>query len=187
VQSNIKTDRGNQFTSALWSGLCKRLGMTLITTTAYHPQSNGMVEHAHRQIKDALPVRLAEAEWPLHLLWVLLGLRDAPKEDSAISSVELVFGTALTLPGQFLAGMERPPANYIKQLESSTPLPTRPASYAEAAASVPDKLLRAEYMYVWRGGMVPPLAPRTSGRTRCWRSERSSSPSASEAAKTRSL
>ncbi len=41
--------------------------------------------------------------------------------------------------------MERPPANYIRQLQSSTPLPTRPASYAEAAASVPDKLLRAEY------------------------------------------
>jgi hypothetical protein len=55
--------------------------------------------------------------------------------------------------------MERSPADYIKQLQSSTPLPTKRASYAEAAASVPEKLLRAEYVYVRRGGVVPPLAP----------------------------
>ncbi len=53
VPSNITTDRARQFTSALWSGLCQKLGVTHITT-AYHPQSNGMVERAHRQIKDAL-------------------------------------------------------------------------------------------------------------------------------------
>jgi hypothetical protein len=88
---------------------------------------------------------------------VLLGLRVAPKEDSAISSVELVFGAALTLPGQFLAAMERSPADYIKQLQSSTLLPTRPALYAEAVDSVPEKLMKAEYMCVRRCGMVPPL------------------------------
>jgi transposase InsO family protein len=82
VPSNITTDRGQQFTSALWSGLCHRLGVTHITTTAYHPQSNGMVERAHRQIKDALRARLAGVEWPQHLPWVLLGLRAAPKEDA---------------------------------------------------------------------------------------------------------
>jgi hypothetical protein len=35
----------------------------------------------------------------------------------------------------------------------------RPASYAEAMASVQRKLLKAEYMCVKCGGMVPPLAP----------------------------
>jgi hypothetical protein len=46
--------------------------------------------------------------WPAwsgeqHLPWVLLGLRAAPKEDSAISAAELVFGTKLALPGELLA------------------------------------------------------------------------------------
>ncbi len=108
--------------------------MTHITTTAYHPQSNGIVERAHRQIKDALRARLAGVEWPQHLPWVLLSLRAAPKEDAAISSAELVFGAALTLPGQFLATMEQFPATYVKQLQDPPALPTRPATYAEVAA-----------------------------------------------------
>jgi hypothetical protein len=96
---------------------------------------------------------------PLGSSW----LRAAPKEDLAISSAELVFGAALTLPGQFLIAMEQPPADYIKQLQSFTPLPTRPALYAEAAASVTEKLMKAEYVFVRRGGVVPPLAPLYHG------------------------
>ena len=97
VPATITSDQGRQFTSALWTGLHKLLGAQLITTTAYHPQSNGMVERCHGQLKAALRARLASTEWPEHLPWVLLGLRTAPKEDSAISSAELMFGTPLSL------------------------------------------------------------------------------------------
>jgi transposase InsO family protein len=96
------TDRGRQFTSALWTALCSRLGIAHITITAYHPQANGMVERAHRQIKEALRAILPQGDWPLHLPWVLFSLRAAPKEDSAISSAELVFGAPLTLPSEIL-------------------------------------------------------------------------------------
>ncbi|MFO0001722.1 MAG: hypothetical protein ACK559_11365, partial [bacterium] len=61
-------------------------------TTAYHPPSNGLVESAHRQLKDSLRTRLAGNDWPAHLPWILLGLRAAPKEDSGVSSAELVLG-----------------------------------------------------------------------------------------------
>jgi transposase InsO family protein len=82
VPEAVTTDRGRQFTSALWEGLCQNLQINHISTTAYHPQSNGLVERTHRQIKDALRVRLAGNRWPEHLPWVLFGLRAAPKEDS---------------------------------------------------------------------------------------------------------
>jgi hypothetical protein len=31
--------------------LCRKLGIQHKTTTAYHPQSNGLVKRAHRQLK----------------------------------------------------------------------------------------------------------------------------------------
>ncbi|MFN9979825.1 MAG: DDE-type integrase/transposase/recombinase, partial [bacterium] len=92
VPAVITSDRGTQFTSAVWEALCSRLQIQHITTTAFHPCSNGMVERCHRQLKDALRARSAANDWPDHLPWVLLGLRAAPKEDSAISSAEMVLG-----------------------------------------------------------------------------------------------
>jgi hypothetical protein len=83
VPGTVTTDRGTQFTSALWSSTCTSLGIKHVLTTAYHPQSNGMVERVHRQFKDALCARGAGPAWHSHLPWVLLGLGAAPKEDSA--------------------------------------------------------------------------------------------------------
>ena len=96
-----------------------------------------MVERSHRQVKDALRARLAGNEWPLHLPWVLLGLRSAPKEDSNVSSAKLVYGAALTLPGQIVTEAEKPPEAILQQLCQQPSLPTRPLSYAKAAAAVP--------------------------------------------------
>jgi hypothetical protein len=56
------------------------------------------VERFHCRLKDALKARLAGPSWPLHLPWVLLGLRAAPREDSNVSLAELVFGSPLNLP-----------------------------------------------------------------------------------------
>ena len=50
----ITTDRGAQFESKLWDGLCNQFGIVRNRTTSYHPQSNGMVERFHRQLKAAI-------------------------------------------------------------------------------------------------------------------------------------
>ena len=81
----------------MWQQLCKRLGIKQVSTTAYHPQANGMVERAHRQLKDTLRAREAGADWPDHLEWVLLGLRAAPKEHVFSPAF---FGQPLILPGE---------------------------------------------------------------------------------------
>jgi len=60
-----------QFTSALWAGLCSLLNIQHSPTTAYHPQSNGLVERFHRQLKDALGSRAVAADLHDHP-WVLL-------------------------------------------------------------------------------------------------------------------
>ncbi len=139
VPGTVTTDRGTQFTSALWSSTCTSLGIKYVLTTAYHPQSNGMVERVHRQLKDALRARGAGPAWHSHLPWVLLGLHAAPKEDSAVSSAELVTGTPLVLPGQLLHVPDPPRADV-------PPPPTRPLSYAAAANTPPAHLARAEHV-----------------------------------------
>ena len=118
-----------------------------------------MVERTHRQLKDALRSRLAGSEWPSHLPWVLLGLRAAPKEDSAISSAELVFGAPLSLPGELLSSTEPPVSSFVARLQLARPPPaTRPLTYAQAAASVPPALFAARFVYIRQGGVVPPLS-----------------------------
>ncbi len=121
VPATVTTDRGAQFTSTLWTSACTSLGIKHVLTTAYHPQSNGMIERLHGQLKDALQARRAGAALHSHLPWVLMGLRAAPKEDSAVSSAELVTGTPLMLQGQLLHVPDLPCVNV-------PPPPTRPTS-----------------------------------------------------------
>jgi len=119
VPAQVTSDRGTQFMSSTWSSLCTKLGILHISTTAYHPQSNGMVERSHRQLKNSLRARLAANDWPDHLPWVLLGLRAAPKEDANVSSAELVYGTPLSLPGEFVQGKEPPAAEFLSRMQAS--------------------------------------------------------------------
>ena len=63
VQATLTSDRGTQFSSATWQQLCSRLGMKHIITTSYHPQANGRVKRAHRQLKDPIRAREAGADW----------------------------------------------------------------------------------------------------------------------------
>jgi transposase InsO family protein len=121
VPADITTDRGTQFTSQVWAKLCNRLGVKHHMTTAYHPASNGLVERAHRQLKDSLRACLAGNDWPAYLPWILLGLRAAPKEDSRVSSAELVLGSPLTLPGEFLHGEEPPAENFLQYMKDFPP------------------------------------------------------------------
>jgi hypothetical protein len=93
VPATITSDRGAQFTSALWAGLCSLLNIQHLPTTAYHPQSNGLVERFHRRLKDALQSRSAAADWHDHLPWVLLGIRTAFREDSEFLPADAVYGS----------------------------------------------------------------------------------------------
>jgi transposase InsO family protein len=164
VPAQLTSDRGTQFTSAIWDALCQQLGIQHQPTTAFHPQANGMVERCHRRLKDALRARLAGPDWPLHLPWVLMGLRAAPTEDTGVSAPEVVFSAPLVLPGQILDTGEPPPADFIAKLrQSGPPPPSRPLSYAQTTANPGVALLSAAFVYVRKGGTIPPLSPRYSG------------------------
>ena len=98
VPETITTDKGTQFTSQTWNNLLCFLGTKHITTTSYHPQSNGLVENVHRRLKDALRMQNLPADWSRNLPLVLLSLRVALKEELQCSPAELVYGQTLRLP-----------------------------------------------------------------------------------------
>ena len=97
--ATITTDRGAQFESILWDGLCNQFGIVRNRTTSYHPQSNGMVERFHRQLKAAIIAHESPNPWTITPPSVLLGVRPAVKELLGRSAAEMIYGTILRLPG----------------------------------------------------------------------------------------
>jgi len=87
----ITTDRGAfQFESALFEAFVKLIGSRRIRTTAYHLQSNGMIERWHRSLKSAIKCHQTQ-NWAEVLPMILLGLRVSYKEDIQASTAELVY------------------------------------------------------------------------------------------------
>ena len=97
----IVTDRGGQFTSALWKDICQLLDIKLKHSCSYHPQSNGLVERLHRTLKTSLKAQENPSSWYSNLGYVLLGMRSALKSDLGCSVAELTLGIRLRLPGEF--------------------------------------------------------------------------------------
>ena len=158
------SDRVAQFTSAVWAIMCQRLGIKHVTTTAYHPQSNGMIERFNRQLKDSLRARLASIDWLSHLPWVLLGLRAAPKEDYNMLATELLYSTPLALPGQLVDTAEPPATTFLDLLcrPPSVLLPTRPLAEPPPPQTPPAKLITMDFVFVRRGAPGLPLSPHTA-------------------------
>ena len=99
--STITTDCGRQFESMLWKHLMEVLGSARIRTTAYHPITNGMVEHFHRQLKTVFKAYPNSTQWTEALPIILLGVRAAVKQDLGCSAAKMAYGTTLHLRGAF--------------------------------------------------------------------------------------
>uniref|UniRef100_A0A1X7SFI7 Integrase catalytic domain-containing protein n=1 Tax=Amphimedon queenslandica TaxID=400682 RepID=A0A1X7SFI7_AMPQE len=102
VPSIITTDRGSQFKSSLWTQLMTLLGTTHCHTTSYHPQTNGLVERFHRQLKSALKTHTGTS-WTESVPIVLIGNHTALKGDVHCTAAKLVYGMSLQLPGEFFS------------------------------------------------------------------------------------
>ena len=122
-----------------------------------------MVERFHRQLKNSLRARLASSDWFEHLPWVLLGLRTSPREDSGTSTSEAVYGSLLTLPGQFLEVQDPPTNLFYENLKNSMSgfQPTPPRHNTPAADTLlevtPAELSSCPMVFIRKDGHVAPL------------------------------
>jgi hypothetical protein len=164
----ITSDRGPQFTSSLWSSLCSLLNIHHQPTTAYHPQSNGLLERFHRRLKDSLRSRTTTADWYQHLPWVLLALRAQPTEKDALSPSEATFHSPLVLPSQFLTTPSPPSDSFLTNYQSiHNPFPPLPTTHnlprSHLSHSPPSPLFTTSQVLVRRDGHSPPLSPLYDG------------------------
>lgn len=102
VPVRITSDQGTQFTSLIFKELSKLLGIDNIVTTAYHPQSNDLVERFHCQLKTSLLARGNIINCSEELPFLLLGLCSVVEEDIKSSPAEMVYGQCLRLPGEMI-------------------------------------------------------------------------------------
>ena len=70
-------------------------------TTSDRPQSNGLVENAHRKLKAALRMQASPDRWFHNLPLVLLPIHNTFKDEIDCAPTDLVFGQQLALPGEF--------------------------------------------------------------------------------------
>ena len=138
------------------------LGTDLHPTTSYHPQANGLIERNHRDLKASLKCRLSGPNWVDELPWVLLGLRTTPKEDLRSSSAELVYGSPLTVPGDFFpdSAPRSAPRELQQQRERAKnlrPVPTTAHGEDKIQSHVPKALNQAKFVFVRHDARKPPL------------------------------
>lgn len=167
VPGDITSDRGRQFTSRLWQDLTQLLGISAQTTTAYHPQANGLIERLHRQLKAALECRLRGTNWMNELPMVMLGIRTSWREDLQCSPAQLVYGTELHIPGEFLetANTENLPPGFLRELQETmkTIKPTPTSFHGSRSTHRPSNLGGTGWVYVRQGGVRRALQRPYSG------------------------
>ena len=173
VPEVVTTDRGSQFTSQLWTQLLRNWGVKHITTTAYHPESNGMVERLHRRLKESI-IALSRGErhnWFWKLPMTLLALRTTIKPDIGASPSELVFGEGVAVPGQLIGPPVLSDEELLRQQRSTLSelrmeverlQPVSTSAHRRPQTHIPDELATATHVLI-RKGVQPSLTAPYDG------------------------
>ncbi|MEM7069993.1 MAG: DDE-type integrase/transposase/recombinase, partial [Pseudomonadota bacterium] len=96
----LLSDRGANFLSKLVQEICRMCDTRKINTTAYHPQTDGLVERSNRTLMDILSKMVSEnqRDWDRHLPFCLFSYRTATQASTKLSPFQLLFGRQPRLP-----------------------------------------------------------------------------------------
>lgn len=91
--NELVSDNGAQFMSKEFQDFLEQWGIKHITTSLYHPRSNGLVERCNRVIKDNIQLSLVNGlDWKKELSNLLWALRTTPNAVTKVSPFTLLKG-----------------------------------------------------------------------------------------------
>jgi RNase H-like domain found in reverse transcriptase/Integrase zinc binding domain len=87
MPTKIVSDRGPQWNSKFFRALCDRADIRLSLSTAYHPQTNGLVERTNEVVETALRHYVApdQTDWNKKLPFVEFALNDMNRDASGVT------------------------------------------------------------------------------------------------------
>ena len=116
VPESIITDNGANLNSHLMRDIYEQFKATHCNSTAYHPQMNGAVEVANKNIKNILWKMIDNHRgWHEILPYSLLGYRTTIRTLTGATSYLLVYGTEEVIPAE----VEIPSLRIIQEAELS--------------------------------------------------------------------
>lgn len=96
----LQTDQGTNFKSTLFKQILDTLNIKHVTSSAYHPESQGALEHCHQTLKSMLWKFCLDSDrsWDEGIPFCLFAARETVQESLWFSNAELVFGHTVRGP-----------------------------------------------------------------------------------------
>lgn len=96
----VQTDQGTNFKSRTFAQALKTLGVKHVTSSPYHPESQGALERFHQTLKAMLPKYCMDTgrDWDEVIPFLLFAAREAVQESLGFIPAELVFGHEVKAP-----------------------------------------------------------------------------------------
>ncbi|CAJ0960766.1 unnamed protein product [Ranitomeya imitator] len=100
MPDKIVSDRGPQFASRFWIELCRLLSIELNLSSAYHPETNGLVERANQTLVTYLRhfVSARQDDWASLLSWAEFALNNAVADSTGQTPFLLNYGQHPRVP-----------------------------------------------------------------------------------------
>jgi len=100
VPKEVNTDRGSIFTCEMTDQITKKLGVNHLHSTAFHPESQGLVEKRHSTLNSCITmyVETNQKNWDLFLPHITFALNTSIQKTTQFTPFFLVYGREAMMP-----------------------------------------------------------------------------------------
>mgnify|MGYP003502779259 FL=1 len=104
LPKSIQSDQGSNFMSGIFQQVMYELGIKQLTSSAYHPESQGALERFHQTLKNMIRSYCfdTDKDWDEGIHLLLFAVRESVQESLGFSPFELVFGYTVRGPLKLL-------------------------------------------------------------------------------------